>query len=397
MKTLTLFLAFIIVSILCVQAQNSINKTKADLAWEAMPKYDFKVHNADKFQHEKAYEIYKRKYLDAGIKFGNDFPNDKRRIIWLNRIEVSEPQFWKNIDEGAKAVSGSNNGFYSAAIDQKLFMEWLDKKQQLKNAILNNLNVIDVDKQNIKISEVALELSRSRNSYYRGDKKSFISRFKMVFENAVLGLKEEDAGGLIRYGEQLILAMDKYGLDLNDLESIVISFKSPKYPAIQKWVGQKLALMNLKNEPFKLSYHTIDGFPVDLEKLRGKVILVDFWATTCSVCIERMPAIKAVYDKYKDKGFVVISAAKNPEIDSGKILAIHHKVGADWLLMMIGGDNKKSEVPVPNDIGKQIWQQFGFSYVPQMFLLDKQGKLVMYNSLLMEGDFEPLVKKLLSK
>jgi thiol-disulfide isomerase/thioredoxin len=397
MKNLIIITAIVVFSITKMSAQSPA-KSKADLAWEAMPTYDFKVYETDKFQHEKAYEIYKRKFLDAGLKFWNNFPNDKRRINWfMNITSFAEPGFWHNIDEGAKAVSVSSNGFYSTSIDQKLFKQWLDKKQQLKNALLNDPKVSASDKRGIKISEVALELSRSQNSLYRGDKKSFISRFKTAFEDAAVDLKEEDAGGLIRYGEQLILAMDKYGIDLVDLESIVKALNSSKYPAIQKWLGQKLALLNLQNEPFKLTHRTVDGVDVNLEKLRGKVILLDFWATTCSTCIARMPAIKAVYDKYKDQGFLVISSAYNPEMDKEKIIAIHHRIGADWPLMMVGGESDRSGVVAANSIGKQIWQQYGFSYVPQLLLLDKEGKLVMYNSLLLDGDFEPIVKIFLSK
>ncbi|MNY08545.1 hypothetical protein D3C86_1414070 [compost metagenome] len=64
--------------------------------------------------------------------------------------------------------------------------------------------------------------------------------------------------------------------------------------------------------------------------------------------------------------------------------------------MLLGG-NGKSGYSAPNSLAKSIWKKYGFSGVPQLLLLDKNGKLVMYNDLLTNGDFEPLVKELLAK
>src|SRR5262245_47952842 len=50
----------------------------------------------------------------------------------------------------------------------------------------------------------------------------------------------------------------------------------------------------------------INGIPVTLKTLRGKVVVIDFWAFDCEPCIEAMPHIRELYDKYGPKGLVVI-------------------------------------------------------------------------------------------
>jgi thiol-disulfide isomerase/thioredoxin len=51
---------------------------------------------------------------------------------------------------------------------------------------------------------------------------------------------------------------------------------------------------------------TIDGQELSAKTLAGKVVLVNFWATWCAPCVEEMPALEAVWQKYKDRGFVIV-------------------------------------------------------------------------------------------
>src|SRR5579863_7939310 len=57
----------------------------------------------------------------------------------------------------------------------------------------------------------------------------------------------------------------------------------------------------------------LNGQTFDLAAQRGKVVIVNFWATWCPPCRKEMPDLQALYDKYKDQGFVVLSIS-----DEGK-------------------------------------------------------------------------------
>jgi peroxiredoxin len=64
-----------------------------------------------------------------------------------------------------------------------------------------------------------------------------------------------------------------------------------------------------KPEAPAATFVTLDGRPIQLQSLRGKVVLVNFWATTCPGCIKEMPGMIETYKQYKDKGFEIIAVA----------------------------------------------------------------------------------------
>ena len=57
------------------------------------------------------------------------------------------------------------------------------------------------------------------------------------------------------------------------------------------------------------SFVLLDGSNLSTEQLKGKVTLVNFWATSCTTCVAEMPEIVATYDKFKDKGYETLAVA----------------------------------------------------------------------------------------
>ncbi|MFO1447248.1 MAG: TlpA disulfide reductase family protein [Opitutaceae bacterium] len=114
-----------------------------------------------------------------------------------------------------------------------------------------------------------------------------------------------------------------------------------------------------------LKFTALDGREVDFEKLRGKVVLVDFWATWCGPCIAELPNIKNVYAKYHDQGFEIVGVSLDLDRDRQKLVDFCRDQNLPWPQHFDGG-GWKNEFAV----------RFAVSAVPAMLLLDTEGKVV---------------------
>jgi thiol-disulfide isomerase/thioredoxin len=75
-----------------------------------------------------------------------------------------------------------------------------------------------------------------------------------------------------------------------------------------------------------------------LSNYRGKVVVINFWASWCPECVEEMPSLNALYEKYRQRGFVVIGIATDRNRDSVEPLLIRTRVTYPILLNMTGGE-----------------------------------------------------------
>ena len=123
----------------------------------------------------------------------------------------------------------------------------------------------------------------------------------------------------------------------------------------------------------------LQGRDVKLSDLRGKVVLVNFWATWCKPCKEEMPAMQASYDKLRDKGFVVL--AVNELEDTARVAEHIRTHGHTFEVVM--------------DHNNQVANMYGVVGLPASFLIDPQGivRERISGSLLTESRIEEMVKK----
>lgn len=108
----------------------------------------------------------------------------------------------------------------------------------------------------------------------------------------------------------------------------------------------------------------LDGEPVTLAALRGKVVLLDFWATWCAPCIAEMPNIKKMLERYGADGqFVVIGISLDDS--SGVVSDFVRKRDIPWRQAVLGPAEKNP-----------VAQLYNVSQIPATFLIDRSGKVV---------------------
>ena len=134
-------------------------------------------------------------------------------------------------------------------------------------------------------------------------------------------------------------------------------------------------------KPLELSFTALDGTKINLAEMKGKVVLIDFWATWCGPCVGEMPNVKSVYDKYHAQGFEILGVS----LDESK----------DDLEKFL----KKNAIAWPQYFDGKHWNneisfRFGINAIPAEWLIDKKGVLRETNA---RGHIEESVSELLKE
>ncbi len=142
--------------------------------------------------------------------------------------------------------------------------------------------------------------------------------------------------------------------------------------------------MQLLGQPIEIHGQTLAGKEFDWKAYKGKVVLVDFWATWCGPCIGEIPNIKKMYAKYHKRGFDVVAVS----IDKGKDapLKFTEKEELPWTCLHDPSVGKGQ---------KQLTEYYGIFAIPQAILVDRDGRVV---SLHARGDeLRELLETLINK
>jgi thiol-disulfide isomerase/thioredoxin len=168
-------------------------------------------------------------------------------------------------------------------------------------------------------------------------------------------------------------------------DALLQKLKNDPVPEVAKMAQDKIdaekRVEDLKTNPMDLKFTAVDGTKVDLADMRGKVVLIDFWATWCGPCRMEAPEVVALYDKYHGKGLEVVGISLDQDKD--QLLEFTKQQGMVWPQYFDGQmwDNK-------------ISKSYGIDSVPTVWLLNRKGLLtaVVNNP---EEDLAAQVEKLL--
>ena len=130
---------------------------------------------------------------------------------------------------------------------------------------------------------------------------------------------------------------------------------------------EKLKQLSLGAIAPEIILSNTEGKTVSLSSLRGKIILIDFWASWCAPCRSESPLLVSIYNQYKNKGFDIFSVSLDKEKDK-------------WIEAI-----KKDKLSWKNHVSdlaywdSPVVKLYNFNSIPQTFLLDKEGKIIAKN------------------
>jgi thiol-disulfide isomerase/thioredoxin len=154
-----------------------------------------------------------------------------------------------------------------------------------------------------------------------------------------------------------------------------------------KYTKGKIRQAQSVGKPFEISFtNALTGEEVTSEDLKGKVVVVDFWATWCGPCIAEMPNMKKLYAEYKDKGVEFIGVSLDQAEEQG---------GKEALLKYC----KENDIAWPQYYQGAFWDgefstAWGINSIPAIFIVDADGNL---HSTEARGKLETLIPELIAK
>lgn len=321
--------------------------------------------------------------LSKGFELEGDFKNAANMPITLEKVEFSN-----NLNLiGSSQIDASGKfklkleekplpGVYLVKAGNKRMLLFFDgsEKDVKINGDYNKLDQYDVTVSGSKGSKDYAELMKklASQSVDQNYLKNYVLNGQNTLINATLSFQVlfNDLVNNQAAIDKIANNLDKdypgstYAKDYRNVVSQVKSKMMAEESAMKIKVGSEAPDINLPGP---------DGKKHSLSALKGKVVLLDFWASWCGPCRRENPHVVSVYNQYKDKGFTVFSVS----LDGGTDI---NKAKSDWT-NAIAQDKLSWENHV-SDLKK--WQSepaalYGVQSIPQTFLLDKDGKIAAIN------------------
>ena len=316
---------------------------------------------------------------DAALKFYETYPADPRRWDMVLILKNTARQFIKEIGPGFDAHPPV---FAAVVMDKDAQAAWNKKVGDLFAAmrVATNLNAKQREAMDTAdfYEAVAATLLKGDKMGPQAGPGTFavIKAFATKYPDSEAPFMETTARGLMYSYETTHSAAES-----EDAWKTFVGTPNKQLADIAK---AKVATLDILSNPIELTFSALDGRTVDLKNLRGKVVLLDFWATWCGPCMAELPNVKKVYQAYHDKGLEIVGISCDVAPDQAKTPAWVNEAKTGHEVLDF---TKIHDMPWPeyyegkkhNEGGNSIAARFSVTGIPCSFLIDKTGHVVAMN------------------
>ena len=316
--------------------------------------------------------------------------NPAKILAFVNELELRQPRFsnpneqFEHMVKTQKAMIRAGDKILASSSDDKTLKEVLSKK--LKGTILlairsdgspekalAEVERLRNDKRTV-VAEVANEylvVARSLNL------NSMSTAERVQLADEAIGRTREsnfsnDAISEMQFvAEQFLKAgeTDSAASLYEQMANAILNSKAdPKAKAYATQFRGQSNRIRLPGSMIELDGKLLNGDDFDWDSYRGKVVLVDFWATWCGPCVAELPNIQATYNKYRKKGFDVVAVSLDN--DRRALERFVRERSFPWVQIVDNAPRSKDGGQLP------LSNRYNISSIPTAFLVDRDGKVV---------------------
>ena len=306
-------------------------------------------------------------------------------------------------DKASKALSPLASAAKSLVSerDSLSYLNLFDKKSEKTSWIAKVLAAFPTDAREKSMNtEAAYKLSMNTQKSAGANVvsgaqqlvKAVVNKYQTAYNETDAAISNQIKQAILDNKDDIatLMFLDLFPKEQNAaLHESVINALYKKYPT-HPIVKERYTIMNspagrtgIGSMAPELAFPDPDGNIRKLSDLRGKVVLIDFWASWCGPCRRESPNVRNVYQKYHDQGFEVFSVSLDRD-------------GNSWKKAI-----KDDQLVWPNHVSDlKYWSSeaaaiYGVRSIPAMFLLDREGRIVAKD--LRGAALENAVRELLSK
>jgi len=393
------------------------------------------IENLNNYTRSDVYALQLREYAEELIR---DFPgsnsaiyaqavllelryNELQRNIFI-KVQGTKEEFlqqmkeanaeWLVLEKQMKEFHEKHSGVKASEILSSLalgpcsFEEETDMKKleafkdYLKQSELPEakelLERMDYAVQNTLAVKYAIRFMRLYK--YAGDDEQAQDEVRRDYRKVIDAKKEEfesdKENSAIRhyYIDMLESALGLFGKEewlmehFDGVKQYYLSSNDPEMKARAERLDGVIRRKTIEGNEMEFEALKLDGTKIDIRDFRGKVVLIDYWATWCGPCIASFPLVEKLYDEYHDQGFEVIAYSIDEDLDT--LRDYEKKHSHPWI--------STSQQLTLDKGGREFSDYYGITGIPSYMLIGRDGKVISAATYPEGEDFSEMFKKALA-
>ena len=285
---------------------------------------------------------------------------------WAGRqpTAVQREAFTKTLGEKSAAVAGKAKEFYTRFPEHPKAEEAKYREQQFLQQAISFGNTAALAAASAYLSEQQKLEEKINDAHRRAMAKRAEGSQAVVkeLEAGIRALIKEYPDQPVLWEQMLLIARNTIAKEKK--KAILVEIVESQMADERTFVLAKAAIkaVGALDQPLEMAFTAADGRKVDIQKMKGKVILVDFWSAGCAPCIIALPEMIKLYNQYHDAGFEIVGI--NLDKFQFHMESVVHRYKIPWPQYHDG-----------QGFGNKFALEFNVSYVPVVWLVDKKGVL----------------------